>query len=184
MSALSLATKASARHVTRSPYVIGAGLGLVELFAFATAKRGLGVTTAFESAAALSARRLAPDALRVNTYVQQREEAPKIDWETWLVPGVVLGSYLTARATGERTSGAVPRAWAARFGRSPAKRLTAAFLGGAVMMFGARMAKGCTSGHGITGTSQLALSSWTFTPLMFAVAGAVSHLLHRNGGRS
>lgn len=184
MNALAIAGKVRrAAHSTRSPYVIGAGLGLVELFAFATAKRGLGVTTAFESAAALSGRRLAPDALHINAYVQHREEAPKVDWETWLVPGVVLGSYLTARAAGEQTSNAVPRSWAKRFGSSPTKRLAAAFVGGAVMMFGARMAKGCTSGHGITGTSQLALSSWTFTPLMFAVAGAVSRALQRKGSR-
>jgi hypothetical protein len=178
MSALSIAAQAS-----RSPYAIGAALGFLEIFAFATAKRGLGVTTAFESAAALSGRKVAPDALKVNTYVQKREEPPKVDWEMLVVPGIVLGSYLAARATGERTSNAVPRLWAKQFGRSPTKRLAAAFAGGAVMMYGARMAKGCTSGHGITGTSQLALSSWTFTPLMFAVAAAVSRALHPKGSR-
>jgi uncharacterized membrane protein YedE/YeeE len=153
------------------------------MFAFATVKRGLGVSTAFESAAALSGRKIAPDALNVNAYVQAREETPKLDWEAFVVPGVIVGSYIAAKAAGERTSNAVPPLWAKRFGNSPTKRLTAAFVGGAVMMFGARMAKGCTSGHGITGTAQLAASSWTFTPLMFAVAGAVSRALHHKGGR-
>lgn len=164
-----------------SPFAIGAALGLVELFAFATAKRGLGVTTAFENTAALCGRQLAPDALNVNAYVQKREDVPRLDWEVLLVPGMVLGSYLAARAAGERSSNTLPKSWTKRFGPSPAKRLAAAFIGGAVMMFGARMAKGCTSGHGITGTAQLAMSSWTFTPLMFAVAGLASRALRAGG---
>jgi hypothetical protein len=48
------------------------------------------------------------------------------------------------------------------------KRFVAAFLGGVIIMFGARMAGGCTSGHGISGSLQLALSSWTFFLTMFA----------------
>jgi hypothetical protein len=168
---------------SRSPYVVGSALGVLNTFAFATAKRGLGVTTAFESVAALAGRRIAPDAMRVNAYVRKREETPKIDWETFLVVGLLGGSYLAARATGERTSRVVPKLWERRFGRSRGKRYVTAFMGGAVMMFGARMAKGCTSGHGITGTMQLALSSWVFTPLMFASAAVFARALHRKGGR-
>jgi hypothetical protein len=43
---------AKVARASRSPYVVGTGLGLLNIWAFATAKRGLGVTTAFESAAA------------------------------------------------------------------------------------------------------------------------------------
>jgi uncharacterized membrane protein YedE/YeeE len=49
-------------------------------------------------------------------------------------------------------------------------------------MFGARMAKGCTSGHGISGNMQLAKSSWLFS----AVFGSMSALTARalfGGGR-
>jgi uncharacterized membrane protein YedE/YeeE len=94
------------------------------------------------------------------------------------IVGVLAGSYLAARATSERTTSAVPIAWARRFGPSRWKRYAAAFAGGAVMMFGARMAKGCTSGHAITGTAQLALSSWLFSPLMFATAAVVARALY------
>lgn len=75
------------------------------------------------------------------------------------------------------------RAWSRRFGPSRLKRYAAAFLGGAAMMFGARMAKGCTSGHALTGVSQLALSSWVFTPLMFGSAALAARLLYGKGGR-
>jgi uncharacterized membrane protein YedE/YeeE len=164
--------------MTTSPYLIGGALGLLDTFAFATANRGLGVTTPFESTAALAGRRVAPDAMSVNAYIAKREETPKIDWESMLVVGVLAGSYLAARATSERTTSAVPIAWARRFGPSRWKRYAAAFAGGAVMMFGARMAKGCTSGHAITGTAQLALSSWLFSPLMFATAAVVARALY------
>jgi uncharacterized protein len=168
---------------SRSPYLIGAGLGLLNTLAFATAKRGLGVTSAFESAAALAGRRLAPDLMHVNEYVQRRDEVPKVDWESWLVIGVLAGSLLAARAGAERTSGALPRRWVRRFGSRPAKRHGAALLGGAAMMFGARMAQGCTSGHMLTGIAQLALSSWVFTPLMLASAALTARALHGKDGR-
>ena len=93
------------------------------------------------------------------------------------------GSMLAARAADQRTPTGVPKLWARRHGPSRGKRDAAAFLGGAAMMFGARMAKGCTSGHGITGTMQLALSSWVFTPVMFASAALFARALHGKGGR-
>ena len=173
----------SIERVSRSPYVVGTGLGLLNIWAFATAKRGLGVTSAFESAAAMTERRFAPDATHINDYLKEREEAPKIDWETFLVLGVAAGSFLAARAAGDQTTNAVPQMWARRFGASAAKRFAGAFLGGAAMMFGARMAKGCTSGHALTGTSQLALSSWVFSPIMFASAALVARAIFGKGGR-
>ena len=46
-------------------------------------------------------------------------------------------------------------------------------------MYGARLAGGCTSGHGISGGLQLALSSWLFLAVMFATGLAVSALMFR-----
>ena len=45
-----------------SPYVAGAGIGALSWLAFATAKKPIGVTTAFESSAAGLAQSLAPSA--------------------------------------------------------------------------------------------------------------------------
>jgi uncharacterized protein len=168
---------------TGSPYAIGAALGLVEAFAFATAKRGLGVTSAFESTAALAERKIAPDLTHVNEYIQKRDERPKVDWESFLVVGVLAGSYLAARAAGEKATSAMPKRWKKRFGSSRAKRTAGAFLGGAAMMFGARMAKGCTSGHGLTGNMQLAVSSWTFSAIMGASAVLVARALYGKEAR-
>ena len=45
------------------------------------------------------------------------------------------------------------------------------------MGFGARWGRGCTSGHGISGGLQLAVSSWTFFFVMFASGVATAFLL-------
>jgi uncharacterized membrane protein YedE/YeeE len=50
--------------------------------------------------------------------------------------------------------------WAERFGESVWLRMAVGFLGGGLMAFGARMADGCTSGHGISGAMQLSVGSW------------------------
>lgn len=171
----------SLAKLTESPLVAGAGLGALNTLAFATVGRGLGITTAFESAAAMAGRALMPRA--TNAYLARREEKPRIDWESCLVLGVLVGSHLAARLAGERDRGAVPPSWQQRFGPSRPRRYASAVAGGALMMFGARMAKGCTSGHALTGTSQLALSSWVFSPIMFASAALVARALYGREGR-
>ena len=50
-----------------------------------------------------------------------------------------------------------PRSGVSAFGSSAANRLTVAFVGGLLAMYGARMAGGCTSGNGLSGSMQLAL---------------------------
>lgn len=166
------------QELSRSPYAIGAGIGLLNTLAFATVGRGLGITSAFEDVVALAERRVAPDATQINSYLQQREEKPKLGWEAFLVLGVLAGSALAANAASERGRRSLPALRRRREDSHPARRLGEAFAGGALMMFGARMAKGCTSGHAITGNSQLAASSAVFTPIMFASAVLAARSLY------
>jgi uncharacterized membrane protein YedE/YeeE len=160
-----------------SPYVVGVGIGVLSWFAFVTANQPLGVSTAFEHTSAFLIETAAPAATERNEYFQAN--APKINWGWMLVVGVFLGALLSAWWSGDRTNSTVPALWESRFGSSAAKRLAAAFLGGALMLFGARLAGGCTSGHAISGGLQLAASSWLFTVTFFAVAIAASQLLYR-----
>ncbi len=51
---------------------------------------------------------------------------------------------------------------------SSASRITWSFVGGFILIFGARMAGGCTSGHILSGGMQLAVSSFTFAAFVFA----------------
>lgn len=152
-----------------SPYLIGAAIGLLNVGAFAAFRKGIGVSGAYESGAALAARRFAPDALRVNDYVKARKEAPKFDWESFLMVGTVLGGMLAARA--ERRGGAGASDGPAE---PPLRSPLASAAGGALLMYGARMADGCTSGHALSGTAQGAASSWVFSPLIFLVGSLVA----------
>lgn len=167
-----------------SPYLIGAAIGLLNIGAFAAFSKGIGVSGAYESSAALAARRLAPDAAHVNDYVKARKKPPHFDWESWLVVGTVLGGMAAAR-TGRKADAACQSM--PGFAPPPRSPLASA-AGGAMLMFGARMADGCTSGHALSGTAQGAASSWLFTPLMFAVAslwarrGRASQHPHREVG--
>jgi uncharacterized membrane protein YedE/YeeE len=100
-----------------------------------------------------------------------------------LVVGVFFGALLSSWLSGDRTTLKVPPLWQSRFGGGTARRFTWAFLGGALMIFGARLAQGCTSGHGISGTLQLAVSSWAFIVLAFLVAVATAFLMYGREGR-
>ena len=75
----------------------------------------------------------------------------------------------------------VPEVWRARFGPSTARSLGAAFLGGVLIMFGARLADGCTSGNGISGSLQLAVGGWTFFLTLFASGIATCLVLFGHG---
>ena len=169
-----------------SPYVVGAGIGMLSWFTFATADKPIGITTAFEYSAALTEGAAAPHVTQPYLAETAKEnKTPKIDWQWMLVVGVLLGAYLSSKLSGDRApEEKVPPLWRWRFGDKPAVRYAGAFAGGFIMMLGARIAQGCTSGHGISGALQLALASWIFTPLMFVVAIATAFLIYGKEGRS
>ncbi|KWT83715.1 hypothetical protein APY03_4270 [Variovorax sp. WDL1] len=150
--------------------MIGAAIGLLNICAFAAFRKGIGVSGAYESSAALAARRVAPDAAHVNEYVKARREPPKFNWESWLVLGTILGGMAAARTFGGNDAS---RADNHRVG-APKRSPLASAAGGAMLMFGARMADGCTSGHALSGTAQGAGSSWLFTPVMFGVGSLLA----------
>ena len=168
-----------------SPYVAGAGIGLLSWFAFATADRPIGVSTAFEYSAALAEKTAVPQVAHTNAYFSKKEaegKPPKIDWEWMLVIGVFIGALISSQVSGDRGSPIVPPLWRWRFGDSALKRLAVAFFAAALMMFGARLAQGCTSGHGISGTLQLAVSSWIFIGVAFAVATVTTWAIYGKEG--
>ncbi|MBL9102007.1 MAG: YeeE/YedE family protein [Myxococcales bacterium] len=158
-------------RVRWSPFVVGAGIGLLSWFAFATVDHGIGVTGAFEAAATLILRALG--------LADDGGDAPKIGWEWTLLLGLLAGAWISARLSGDHARESVPAMWAARFGERPGPRLAVAFVGGFLLMFGARLARGCTSGHGITGALQLAVSSWVFLVGLFVSGGLVARLMFR-----
>lgn len=148
-----------------SPYAVGALIGVLSWLAF-LGDHPIGVSTAFVRTVGLIEQAVVPQHVTANAYFTKF--APQIDWEWMLVLGIFLGALTSAVLSGDREPERVPELWRRRFGPSVRRRWIAAFGGGFLVMFGARLAGGCTSGHGISGTLQLALSSWTFFPALFA----------------
>jgi uncharacterized membrane protein YedE/YeeE len=167
-----------------SPWLVGAAIGVLSWFSFATADKPIGITTAFEYTAALATRALTPAQAEGNPYFTAPDKSPKIGWEWMLVAGVFSGAFVSSKLSGDRASVTVPPRWARRFGTAPGKRYAAAFAGGALLLIGARLAGGCTSGHGISGTLQLAVSSWLFLITIFAAGATTALLLYGRRGDS
>ena len=91
----------------------------------------------------------------------------------------MIGGFISAVMAGAWRVEAVPSIWARRFGPSTTKRFMWAFVGGAIAMYGARLANGCTSGNGISGGLQLALGGWTFLAVMFPVGALTAAIMFR-----
>lgn len=75
----------------------------------------------------------------------------------------------------------LPPLWTKRFGAKSSLRMTHAFIGGFLIVFGARLAGGCTSGHIISGMAQMAVSGWVFAAGVFAAGMITAYLLHGRG---
>jgi uncharacterized membrane protein YedE/YeeE len=157
-----------------SPYLVGALIGVLSMATFYFSNKPLGVSTAFLRLAGMVSQLFSK--ARTRSLKQYQDSEPKIEWEVMLVIGVVLGALVAAYTGGELTGTWVPGMWAEHFGDGLALRLGVAFAGGAVMAFGARLAGGCTSGHGISGTLQLSVGSWIALACFF-IGGALTALL-------
>jgi len=73
----------------------------------------------------------------------------------------------------------MPAIWRANYGDTPWKRHALTFLAGFVVLYGARLAGGCTSGHMMSGTMQTAISGYIFTVAAFAAAIPTAMILYR-----
>jgi uncharacterized membrane protein YedE/YeeE len=100
----------------------------------------------------------------------------EIDWEWMLVAGVFIGAFLSAAASGQLAIEWTPSRWVSSFGPTPLARWAVALAGGLLMGFGSRWAGGCTSGHGISGTLQMAASSW-LAAICFFIGGVAAAML-------
>lgn len=161
-----------------NPYAVGIGIGLLSWAVFALVNNPIGVTTALSQwAGAVAEPVLGAEGLRENPY--WKKHLPQWDYGTLFLIGTFLGALTGALLSRDWKLEVVPSVWRERFGGSAAKRLSVAFLGGILAMYGARMAGGCTSGNGLSGSMQLAVSGWTFFITMFASGLVTAWLMFR-----
>lgn len=152
----------------------GIALGLLSAFAFLTYKP-LGVSTSYPRTVALLLNPLAPEFVAANEYFQR--VPPVVDWQLMLVLGIVVGGFIASRVGRGRQSGTCT----VISGADSRRRKWMGFIGGFLILFGARLADGCTSGHVITGFTQLATASFLFAAGVFAAGIPMAKMLRRKG---
>jgi uncharacterized membrane protein YedE/YeeE len=161
-----------------NPYLAGIGLGLVLLAAFVIVGRGLGASGALSSLVAWGVDLVAPAHARANEfylgYLDGGVGHPLKSWLIFEVLGVLVGGFLSGALAGrvKRTVEKGPRI-------STRGRFFLAFVGGTLMGFGAKLARGCTSGQALTGGALLNVGSWAFMLMVFAGGYAMAWFLRR-----
>lgn len=151
---------------TWSPYVAGAGIGVLLWFTFLFSDRAIGCSTSFARFSGMLEQLIKGKKAPSRTYYQKVK--PVLHWDSMLIIGIVMGAFASAMLSGTFSWTWIPGLWQSAFGTTVVWRLLAAFAGGVVMGFGSRWAGGCTSGHGISGGAQLAISSWLAIVCFFA----------------
>lgn len=170
------------KEVRWSPYIVGALIGVLAWIVFGFMNETLGVSTTFVHAAILIENWIIPEHAAELTYFKETlSKSHLIDWQFTFVLGIFVGSFLAAFLARSFNTKIVTELWGRCFGYSRAKRFAGAFLGGIILMFGARLAGGCTSGHGISGGLLLAISSWLFILSAFLTGIPFSLLFYRAG---
>jgi len=159
-----------------SPYLVGGGIGILSWFTFLLSNKPIGCSTAFSRTSGMIEQIVTGKSVEKNPYYQKFPAV--IDWEWMFVLGIIIGSFLSAKLSNDFSLRFVPSLWMARFGFSFLPRFLTALLGGIVLGIGARWAGGCTSGHGISGTMQLAISSWIAVILFFIGGIFMARLLY------
>ncbi len=156
------------------PIPTGIAFALVEFYSFYLSDRPLGITRGYTVTGAIIEYLIAPDYVDEMAYWQIYE--PIIDWTIALITGVVIGSFVSSRFSGDFRLNTVPDTWKMSMGPSTAKRWAWAFIAGIMMGFAARIAGGCVSGLLISGVIQLAPSGFIFMIALW-IGGVVTTLL-------
>jgi len=172
----------------------GLALGLV-FFAAVLLVKPIGVSTQFVILDGIVADMANPDLVTqtddgytsTNAYLAKsngkyaKAVSNPLNYSFVFVIAMVMGGFLSVRMRGglDRAERAIPALWRANFGDSVAKRNIAALIGGFIVLYGARLAGGCTSGHMMSGMMQTALSGYIFALGAFAAAVPVALMLYK-----
>jgi len=164
-----------------SPYLAGALSGLVLVLSVLISGKFYGTSTTFVKTTGMIEKMF--NAERVAAMEYFIKEAPAVDWQWMFVIGILIGSIIAAKVSGTFAWQPLPEMWQNCFGSSIVKRAIVAFTGGLIGMFGARLADGCPSGHGLSGSVQLAVSGFIALICFFIGGALVARMLYKGGDR-
>jgi hypothetical protein len=168
------------------PYIAGALVGVLATVSVVVTTKTLGKTqflgasTTFVRGAGFIEQTVEPQHVKTNPYFIK--EKVKLDWQFMLVVGIFIGALAAALIDGSFKLEAVPPVWRERFGGSVGLRAAGAFVGGIVAMFGARLADGCPSGHGLSGLMQLSVSGFISLACFFGAGVVMAALVYGGKG--
>lgn len=173
------------------PWQWGGVLLAVAFFAAVLIVKPIGVSTQFVIADAIIWDWVQPDIIVAdetaksgyassNAYLNKSggkyaaNAANPFNYSFIFVVAMAIGAFLSAMLSGDKPETVerkmMPEVWENRFGNDKAKRYIWAFIAGFIVLFGARLAGGCTSGHMMSGMMQTALSGYLFALGAFATA--------------
>jgi hypothetical protein len=160
-----------------NPYLAGTLLGIVLFLAFFITGTGLGASGGINRFLVYVQNIVAPEHIDQVPYLLKMAGGsanPLNSWIVYLTAGTILGGFISGlfghRVRVETNKGP-------QIGNKT--RWMMAFLGGALMGYGARLARGCTSGQALSGGAVLSVGSWAFMLAVFAGAYALAYFLRR-----
>ncbi len=163
-------SKTKARRVAKdyaNPYMVGILLGVVLFAAFFITGSGLGASGGINRLLVVVEDAIAPGHVDRTPYLLSMaggQKNPLDSWVVWVTVGAMIGGFVSGFINGR------VKVETNRGPRVPIKlRWIMAFIGGALMGYGARFARGCTSGQALSGGAVLSVGSWA---LMFAIFGS------------
>ena len=182
--------------MTLSWKIGGVALGLVFFLAVLLVKP-IGVSTQFVILDGIVADVVNPELVMktddgytsTNAYLAKsggkyaKSVANPLNYSFIFVIAMMVGAFLSAMMRGGNGAdeNKLPAIHYANFGDTPIKRYAIAFIGGFVVLYGARLAGGCTSGHMMSGMMQTALSGYIFAAGAFAAAVPVAMMMYKKG---
>lgn len=156
-----------------NPYLGGVLLGLVLFSSFFITGSGLGASGGLSRYVAFVEDLVAPGHVDRVPYLIDMAGGQKNPLDSWIVfvtTGVIIGGFVSGvihgRAKVETNKGP---------SITKSQRWLAAFVGGILFTYGARMARGCTSGQALSGGSTLSAGSWA---VMFSIFGGAYALAY------
>lgn len=162
-----------------NPYVAGALTGALSVLSVFLTGKFFGASTTFARLGSAVYGFVAPE--RAITLEYFAKYSFKADWQFLFLVGIFLGSLLSSTLSGTFFVEGIPELWREKFGPRLWPRLFVAFLGGILAAFGARMAGGCPSGHGLSGLMQLSVSGVVSLVAFFVGGVAMARIIY---GRS
>jgi hypothetical protein len=160
-----------------NPYLGGVLLGLVLFSSFFITGSGLGASGGLSRYVAYIEDLIAPGHVDRVPYLIELAGGqlnPLDNWIVFVTTGVIIGGFVSGVINGrtkfETHKG--PRI-------SKQTRWLVAFLGGILFTYGARMARGCTSGQALSGGATLSAGSWVVMFSIFGGAYALAYFVRK-----